>query len=158
MANFITAGLLNANLIRAGKICGANNQNTYFDLDSGSFATTSTPSGILTEYTIAIQNGEIRVYEGVETEGTILGKIFGYSNNSMVIEGNLVLSASPYDPEVGADIPYVSFVREHMSIIAPKIYVTDDTFPQYIGYTGSFVDGGGVTRKVINGLIVEPDT
>ena len=41
VADFITTGTLNANLIKAGKIVGKKNSNVYFDLDNGKISGSS---------------------------------------------------------------------------------------------------------------------
>lgn len=41
VADFITTGTLNANLIKAGKIAGKKNSNVYFDLDNGKISGSS---------------------------------------------------------------------------------------------------------------------
>lgn len=62
VASFITAGALNANIIKTGRIVGQTNPNVYFDLDSGELVAGKIVSDD-GEYTVVSEGGDaLKVY------------------------------------------------------------------------------------------------
>lgn len=100
VADFITTGTLNANLIKSGKISGKKNSNVYFDLDNGKISGSSLvdPSSTVT--------AEIaqRYYNGDLYRGFIIYDKKGSSSDIVSIGG---ISRSWYSTDT--DIPAVTF-------------------------------------------------
>ena len=100
VADFITAGTLNASLIKTGKILGKKNANVYFDLDNGKIS----GSSLVDPTSTVIAEIAQRYYNGDYYRGFILYDKKDSASDTVPIGG---ISRSWYT--TGADTPAVTF-------------------------------------------------